>query len=83
MKFIEIVKNHIWDSWGITGFGLIYSFLVIVSLFIFAAIKWSEWSCDNYQEVTGFESKFIAFDACYVKNKNGIFIRYDSYYKGQ
>ena len=83
MKIIEIVKNHICDSWGITGFGLIYLFILIVSISIFAAIKWSEWSCDNYQKITGFESKFIAFDACYVKNEDGRFIRYDAYYKGQ
>ena len=79
MKILQVVKNHFWDRYGLTLFGLICIWCIVIS----GAVKWSEWSCDNYQKITGFESKFIAFDACYVKNEDGRFIRYDAYYKGQ
>jgi hypothetical protein len=83
MKILQVVKNHFWDRDGLTFFGLICVWLLISGIVISGVVKWSEWSCDNYQKITGLESRFIAFDACYVKNEDGRFIRYDAYYKGQ
>ena len=38
-------------------------------------------SCENYEEVTGRESKWIFMDSCYVKKDDGKWIRYDLSFK--
>jgi len=35
-----------------------------------------DWQCSNYQEITGNETKYIDFDACYVK-QGADWVRYD------
>lgn len=75
------IKNHFLNSYGLTGYSIIYSVIIFIILLFISLNKYTEWQCKNYQEVTGRESIYISFDACYVKNKDGELIRYDSYYK--
>ena len=41
----------------------------------------TQWQCDNYAEMTQQDTKFIRYDACYVKGLDGKFKRYDSKYR--
>ena len=48
---------------------------------IFGVEYQREYRCDSYQEVTGFKTKYVSFDGCYVKGSNGVFVRYDNKFK--
>lgn len=41
-------------------------FAFLVSVNVFAA-----YSCKNYQRLTGKETKYVEFSACYIKTPNG------------
>lgn len=49
---------------------------IIIGIFVIAN-EYSEYLCSNYQKVTGVETTFMSFDACYIKGDNGRFERYD------
>ena len=49
---------------------------IIVGCFV-AANEYSKYLCSNYQKVTGVETTFVSFDACYIKGDSGRFERYD------
>ena len=44
----------------------------------YAADTWMGWQCDNFETVTGKKSVYINFDSCYVENKSGNMVRFDS-----
>lgn len=54
--------------------------VVVIGLFIYGIDAYSEWQCDNYNELTGRDTKYINFDVCYV-NVNDEWVRYDSNYR--
>jgi hypothetical protein len=78
---IKKVKKVFFDDWGLTGIGMLCAALLGVLLLAGVANSYTGWKCSNYEKVTGFETKYISFDACYVKGSNDIFMRYDSNYK--
>lgn len=59
---------------------LIFAFLfVFVALPVaWAANKHGEYQCENYAEISGNESRYAAFDTCYVKTNDG-WQRWDEY----
>lgn len=67
----------LWDYAGITGFGLICSFVGIFALLIASIDQYSAWRCSNYGEMSEREVNYINFDSCYV-SVNDKWIRYDS-----
>lgn len=74
------------DYWGeLTGLGftLVTTCIIVlvVALMFVGGNSYTKWQCNNYKEVTGFEVKYIDFDACYIKGSDGVFVRYDSKYK--
>lgn len=55
-------------------------FLLTLSIIIgilVAADEYVSYTCSSYQKVTGVETTFVQFDACYIKGDNGRFERYD------
>lgn len=75
------IKNHFVNEWGVTGYLVIYICLIFFILLALGANKYSRWQCSNYTEATGFESKYIEWDSCFIKGSDGVFIRYDDKYK--
>lgn len=59
----------------VTAISLAIVLIVIVSEIV------GQYQCNNYQDITGRESKWVFIDACYVKGDGGKWIRYDSAYK--
>ncbi len=76
------IKSHFVGRWGdLTGYSVIY-ILVITFVTLFLGLnKYEKWTCDNYEIVTGRESKWIDYDVCYVKTDSGKWIRYDINFK--
>lgn len=76
------IKKLFIDAWDEPT---IFSYLLIcISVIVLIGIGADlllKRSCDNYEEITGRESKYISFDACYVKTVEHKWIRYDSGYK--
>ena len=66
---------------------LLIAFSTIVMVFVLTFVVYfpftfhEQWVCSNFEDVTGRQTRYIRFDGCYVKNKQGEFIRYDRYYK--
>lgn len=59
---------------------LIVGLFVILSLTIGSLVvsnAYVSYTCSSYQKVTGVETTFVQFDACYIKGDNGRFERYD------
>ena len=56
--------------------------ILFVSAILVAAVvgvdQYGQYQCNNYQKLSGTETRYASFDACYVKNK-GKFERWDSY----
>jgi hypothetical protein len=75
------IKKHFVNGWGITGYSMIYIASIAFLLMMTGANKYSRWQCSNYTEATGFESKYIEWDSCFIKGSDGVFIRYDDKYK--
>lgn len=46
-------------------------FVTVCVSFVWSINTYEEWVCNNYEEVTSVETKFIAFDGCYAKEQNG------------
>lgn len=61
--------------------GLAIFFVAIITPTIIACNFYNQWQCSNFERVTGRETSYIFFDACYVRNNSGEFVRYDSNYK--
>jgi hypothetical protein len=54
------------------GFGYMVVFVMFVLAFVFGSVtlinNWkAQNACENYQELTGNEVRYMAFDSCYVK----------------
>jgi len=73
--------KYFYDGRDITGLGFTCGILLILVFCVVGGNSYTKWKCNNFEEVTGFEVKYISFDACYVKGSDGVFIRYDSKYK--
>jgi len=69
------------DNLGITFIGMATLMVFLLTFSIAGLNKYSKWQCNNYETMTGFESKYVEWDACYIKGSDSIFIRYDSNYK--
>ena len=74
-KTIKSVREHFVDYHGLTPASFIY--LGLSGLFFIALIllRLNEVPYNNYEKMTGFGTEYITFDACYVKNSEGRFIR--------
>jgi hypothetical protein len=75
------MKEHFVNIYGLTGYSIAYICIVSIVLIFLGADEYNEWLCDNYEQVTGFDSKYINWDGCYVKDSDNVFIRYDQKYK--
>lgn len=75
------VKKMFFDDYGLTGIGILCAAILGIGFLFVIANSHIKWQCSNYEEITGFESKYVNYDACYIKGSDGIFIRYDSKYK--
>ena len=69
------------DNWGVTGLGFSLILITFLCLIFILADALTARSCSNYKEATGRDSKYIHFDACFVKSESGKWVRYDSNYK--
>ncbi len=74
-------KEHFVDYWGLTGYSFTYIGVIALAILIWSAISLRERSCSNYAELNNLEYTYIVFDACYIKNSDGLFIRDDGNYK--
>ena len=72
------MKNHFLDYYGLTGYSIFYITAIVAALLVVGINALESWRCDNYQEVTGRESRYIDYDSCYVKNDHSKWVRYDS-----
>lgn len=75
------MKKHFIDKYGLTGYSIIYLCVIGITLLCFGINKYERWLCGNYAQVTGFETKYINWDSCYIKGSDNVFIRYDEKYK--
>ena len=76
------MKDFFFDSWGGMRFRTVVIMVFVCSAALLIALdEYIAWQCQNFSDVTGREVKYIHYDSCYVKNKKGEFIRYDSHYK--
>ncbi len=75
------MKRHFVDGYGLTGYSVIYLLVAALVLLLSGANKYGRWQCSNYEQVTGFEVKYIEWDSCYIKGSDDVFIRYDKNYK--
>ena len=75
------IKSHFFVYGGLSGNSLIYMVVIIIYLLFAGVNKYERWSCGNYEMVTGFESKYIEWEHCYIKGSDGVFIRYDEKHK--
>ena len=84
-KLMSSIKNHVWDWSGLTGYGLIYLIIIVIIIVIYLMVigvnALSDRSCRLHSEITGLETVYTPYDACFVKNSEGRFVRYDSNYK--
>ena len=53
-------------------------FLGLMASFATIANGYGAYQCNNYAKITGKETRWAMFDACYIKTKQG-FQRYDEY----
>lgn len=73
--------KYFYDNYGVTWLSFLIIAIVGLILMIISINSYTRWQCNNYEIVTGFEVKYIDYDECYIKNTDGIFIRYDAKYK--
>lgn len=57
--------------------------LAVIVLFCFGVFaivvnEYTNYQCNNYQQLTGKETKYVQFDICYIKTDAG-WQRYDEY----
>ncbi|AOT26995.1 hypothetical protein VaK_0049 [Vibrio phage VaK] len=82
---LERIKSHFVDRYGLTGYSIAYLILTVpallIALLFFAGNAYNRYVCDSYQNVTGFETRYVNFDSCYIKGSDNVFIRYDNKYK--
>ena len=57
---------------------LIFIFILVASLGSAVSNVHASYVCGQYEKITGFESRFSNFDACYVK-RDGRWWRWDEY----
>jgi len=60
---------------------LLILYVAVFFLLLLAVNYYEEYRCNNYQEVTGRDSKWVFMDECYVKKYDNTWIKYDSKYK--
>lgn len=65
---------------------VLFTLVVVLTTAFFTLVVlplnyYHQWQCENYQEITGRESKWVHFDNCYVKTKDDEWIRYDDKFK--
>lgn len=75
------LKLHFYNCYGLTGYSVVYLALLFLVLMFKGVNSYREYQCDNYELVTGFTVKYINWDACYIKDSSGRYIRYDHHYK--
>lgn len=69
----EMMKDDImFFVWPTVIFAICFFAIAILSN------AYTEYQCNNYQQVAGKETKYAAFDACYVKTDGG-WQRWDEY----
>jgi len=79
---INKIKKHFYSRiFGLSGWSVIYLTVIGLYLLGLGVNKHERWSCANYEAVTGFETKYIEWEYCYIKGSDGVFIRYDEKYK--
>ena len=76
------IINHFYDDCELTANSLMYMIIIMLLLIAVGFDRYYSWQCDNYQEVTGFESMYVEWDACFIKGSDGVFVKYDDKYKG-
>jgi hypothetical protein len=75
------IKKVFFDDWGLTGIGMISVFIALIVLVALLGNSYTGWQCKNYELITGFETKYVDFDVCYIKDSSGVFVRYDNKFK--
>lgn len=75
------LKAHFYNSYGLSGYSVVYIFIIGMWMLLTGVNSYTGWKCNNYEQVAGFEVKYVEWDACYIKGSDGRFVRYDSYYK--
>jgi hypothetical protein len=75
------IKRHFWEYGMISGYSFIYIAIMVLALMLFGVDNYQGWQCGNYQKITGLESRYISWDACYIKTSEDGWVRYDSNYK--
>jgi hypothetical protein len=76
------MKRLFISPWGdLTSFGMGLVVVGLICALVLGINAVEERSCNNYEEVTGRDSKWVFMDACYVQRDDGTWIRYDKAYK--
>ena len=76
------MEEHFFNGYGdLSYWSLFYIGVICVGLTFAGENQYEKWLCGNYEQVTGFQTKYINFDSCYIKGGDGVFIRYDDKYK--
>lgn len=61
---------------------IIAAIVVVIAAFLFGILTLWHWyatyQCANYERITGKETKFAAYDICYIKTADG-WQRWDEY----
>ena len=62
-------------------FGCILGIVLgLMLLAVFVSDSWARYTCANFENVTGKNTRYVAFDVCYIKH-DGEWMRYPDYQK--
>ncbi len=79
-------KGLFFDKYGFLHGQWVFLIGVAGAIFILASLimtvnVYSGWQCENFEKVTGRKAVYVDYDACFVIDDSGEFIRYDGKFK--